>query len=141
MREIEAKHIPIAHMFGSGAGLRLMRRDSDMTERLLLRLVKRGVVVLPIHDSYIVPNRVADKGQLMEAMAYSLRQCVEKPQSINGFPKSLPQYGGGVGGGVGDVGGGGRSSGPSSGRLRCPPPGCCRLPCGVLSCVAATGLI
>ena len=55
--EIESKHRPIAHMFGSGAGLRLMRRDSDMTERLLLRLIRRGIVPLPIHDSYIVPDR------------------------------------------------------------------------------------
>jgi hypothetical protein len=35
--EIEAKHPVIAPMFGSGAGLRLMRRDSDMAEALMLR--------------------------------------------------------------------------------------------------------
>ena len=37
IREIEAKHPLIAQMFGSGAGLRLMKRDSDMAEALMLR--------------------------------------------------------------------------------------------------------
>ena len=32
------QHPAIAHMFGSGAGLNLMRRDSDMTESIQLRL-------------------------------------------------------------------------------------------------------
>src|SRR5262245_15264685 len=35
LREIETKHSAIAHEFGSGAGRRLMRRDSAMTEYLL----------------------------------------------------------------------------------------------------------
>jgi hypothetical protein len=68
VREIEAKHTPIAHTFGTGAGLRLMRLDSDLTESLMLRLIRKpGVVVLPIHDSYIVPE--CHKGDLMDAMA------------------------------------------------------------------------
>ena len=93
--EIEAKHKPVANMFGSGAGLSLMRRDSDITERLLLRLQKRGVVALPIHDSYIVPNRTADKGELMEAMAEALHNFVGDKLNISvAYPESLPQYGG-----------------------------------------------
>jgi len=92
--EIEAKHKPVADMFGSGAGLSLMRRDSDMTERLLLRLQKRGVVALPIHDSYIVPNRTADRGELMEAMAEALHNFVGDKLNISvAYPESLPQYG------------------------------------------------
>jgi hypothetical protein len=100
--EIEAKHVAIACMFGSGAGLRLMRRDSDMTERLLLRLAKRGVVALPIHDSYIVPNRIRDKGELMEGMAEAMHRSVGNRFSLSGtYSKSLPQYGARGGGGGG----------------------------------------
>ena len=46
VRDIVAKHPAIAHMFASGAGLALMRRDSEMTEALLLRLTARGVVAI-----------------------------------------------------------------------------------------------
>jgi hypothetical protein len=96
VRDIEAKHKAIAHMFGSGAGLRLMRRDSDMTERLLLRLAKRGVVALPIHDSYIVPNCITDKGELMEGMAEALHKSVGNKVGLSTpYQKSLPQYGDG----------------------------------------------
>ena len=92
--EIEVKHAPVAHMFGSGAGLRLMRRDSDMTEGLLRRLIKRGVVVLPIHDSYIAANRHTDKGELMEAMEAALHNAIgDKLHKSIGYAKSIPQYG------------------------------------------------
>ena len=92
--DIEAKHPLIAPMFGSGAGLRLMRRDSDMAEALMLRLLKRGVVALPIHDSFIVPDRNWEKGELMEGMAQSLHKAVQNgARSSIGYLKSVPQYG------------------------------------------------
>ena len=92
--DIEAKHPLIAPMFGSGAGLRLMRRDSDMAELLMLRLVKRGVVALPIHDSFVVPDRNLEKGELMEGMAQSLHEAVQNGgRSSMGYLKSVPQYG------------------------------------------------
>ena len=120
VREIEAKHKAVAHMFGSGAGLRLMRVDSDMTERLLLRLQKRGVVALPIHDSYIVPDRVADKGELLEGMAEALHKVVGNKSNLSVvYPKSLPQYGEGVGGG-----GGGPAPRPLDGAPRGGVVGC-----------------
>lgn len=92
--EIEAKHEPIAPKFGSGAGLRLMRRDSDMTEWLLLRLLKRGVVALPIHDSYVVCDRTNEKGALMEGMAEALYKSVGDNDAPSvAYRKSIPQYG------------------------------------------------
>jgi hypothetical protein len=76
VKEIEAKHKPIADLFGTGAGLRLMRQDSDLTEGLLLALIsKPRVVVLPIHDSYIVPE--GHKGELMEAMADAMGKTLK----------------------------------------------------------------
>lgn len=105
VREIEARHPAIAHMFGSGAGLNLMRRDSDMTESIQLRLARKGIISLPIHDSYIVRNRSTDKGELMEAMGEALWKLAGDSgvRSI-GWRKNIPQYGGDEDGeGVGEV--------------------------------------
>ena len=94
--EIEAKHPQIAHMFASGAGRRLMRQDSDMTEHLLLRLEKQGVAALPIHDSYLV--RQADKGALAKSMAKTLQKFGRNPSTNQStYGNSIPQYGAGAG--------------------------------------------
>jgi hypothetical protein len=94
VQAIEAKHQPIASAFGTGAGLRLMRRDSGMTERIMLQLVRKGVVVLPIHDSYIVSDGTKTKGELMEAMASALHRFAGK-SAVGAGPctKNIPQYG------------------------------------------------
>lgn len=52
---IEEKHAPIANAFGTGAGLRLQRLDSDIALAIITRLQAQGVPTLPIHDSFIVP--------------------------------------------------------------------------------------
>jgi DNA-binding XRE family transcriptional regulator len=57
VHDLERRHAPIADHFQSGAGCWLQRLDSDMAEIVLLGLVKRGIPVLPIHDSFIVPAR------------------------------------------------------------------------------------
>ena len=93
--DIEARHSAIAHMFASGAGLALMHHDSDMTEALLLSLTARGVVALPIHDSYIVPEN--SKGDLMETMAAALAKSVRNNVAISrDYPKNPLQYGEGL---------------------------------------------
>jgi hypothetical protein len=103
--QIKAKHPGIADSFGTGAGLRLMRLDSDMAESVQLKLIGRGVVGLPIHDSFIVEKRHA--GALEEIMdeVFSLtleRISGSRPSSIS-LSKKVPQYGGG--GGKPDVSG------------------------------------
>src|SRR5262249_25979833 len=67
---IEAKHSAIAHAFNSGAGLRLMRLDSEITERIELRLLKHGIVALPVHDSYVVPARADERTRAGMAEAF-----------------------------------------------------------------------
>jgi hypothetical protein len=54
---IKARHPRLASAFHSGAGLRLMRRDSDISDVIFARLLKRGIVALGVHDSYIVPAK------------------------------------------------------------------------------------
>ena len=93
---LERKHAEIAHMFGSGAGLALQRRDSEMTESILLRLIAQGAVALPIHDSFIATERA--KGALMEAMAAELGNAMSDLGQKNSvlstsYAKSDLQYG------------------------------------------------
>lgn len=91
---IEAKHAPIADAFGSDAGLRLQRTDSDMAEHIVLTLVRKGVLALPIHDSFIV--RMQDKEELMEAMAAALERFVfvaNSPDFSISYDDSVPHMG------------------------------------------------
>lgn len=59
-------HKPIAEAFFTGAGLRLQRKDSEIAERVMLTLLDRGVVAVPIHDSFLVAHPHTDA--LREAM-------------------------------------------------------------------------
>ena len=98
--QIKAKHPGIADSFGTGAGLRLMRLDSDMAESVQLKLLGRGIVGLPIHDSFIVEERHA--GVLEEIMdkvfTLTLRRIsgrrLASIQLSNRLSKNVPQYGG-----------------------------------------------
>ncbi len=63
---IEAKHAAIAEAFGSGVGIRLQRKDSDLALSITTSLMEKGIVALPIHDSFIVESTYKD--QLFEEM-------------------------------------------------------------------------
>jgi hypothetical protein len=54
---LEVKHAPIANAFGSGAGIRAQCKDAKIAEKVMLKLGERGIVALPIHDSFIVEER------------------------------------------------------------------------------------
>lgn len=47
-------HAPVAHLLYSGIGLKVMFRESEITVAILTRLMKMGIVALPIHDAVIV---------------------------------------------------------------------------------------
>lgn len=51
---VEAHHKPIAGWFRSGRGLHLQHIDSAVANAVLGYLATRGVVCLPVHDSFIV---------------------------------------------------------------------------------------
>ena len=60
-----AKHAPIASLFFTGIGLRLQRLDSDISEGVMREMRRRGIVVLPVHDSFLAP---ASKAAELEAV-------------------------------------------------------------------------
>lgn len=53
-RMIEEKHTAIADDFGTGVGLHLQRKDSDLALTIIVNLMQQGIVALPVHDSFIV---------------------------------------------------------------------------------------
>ena len=61
VRMIEEKHAAIADAFGSGAGLRLQRKDSDLAVAIIGNLKDKGIVALPVHDAFIVDADYKDE--------------------------------------------------------------------------------
>ncbi len=80
---VKARHPDIAHAFGSDAGARLMRKDADLAERVMIEmLTATGIVPLSVHDSFIVPATLASK--LEEVMERQMRQ---KDPDVGDNPK------------------------------------------------------
>lgn len=64
--DIKRTHAPIAHYFHCDKGAELMRLDSELAKTVMLEMSRRGEVVLPVHDSFLVRESKAD--QLEEVM-------------------------------------------------------------------------
>lgn len=66
--DVKRVHKPIAHLFHTGAGLRLMRTDSDLTERVLATtILGKGIPTLCLHDGFMVPaSKRADLAGAMD---------------------------------------------------------------------------
>lgn len=54
VRLLRENHKPIEEYLYSGQGLFLQRRDSDIAEKVMLRMKKMGARALPVHDSFLV---------------------------------------------------------------------------------------
>lgn len=52
IEELEWKHSSIAHMFGTGVGLKYQARDSKMAVKVLTGSAKKGVMALGLHDGF-----------------------------------------------------------------------------------------
>lgn len=65
-REICRRHSAIKDCFGTGAGVRLQCIDSQIAEKVMLKVIALGGIALPVHDSFIVRSSRAD--ELKEAM-------------------------------------------------------------------------
>lgn len=58
--DIKAIHQPIAKFFHKDTGARLMRVDSDLAVVVMSKLMRKGILALPVHDSFLVQARHAD---------------------------------------------------------------------------------
>lgn len=57
---IERFHAPIRHRFFKRQALRLMNQDARICEKVLSAGLRDDVIVLPVHDSFIVKQRHSD---------------------------------------------------------------------------------
>jgi hypothetical protein len=64
--ELKLKHKMVCDYLHTGIGLKLQKTDSDIAEAVMLTLVRQGIHVLPVHDSFIV--RKKHHQNLLEAM-------------------------------------------------------------------------
>ncbi|MEW5686616.1 MAG: hypothetical protein AB1942_16995 [Pseudomonadota bacterium] len=66
---VERHHAPVAHRFFKRQALALMNQDSRICAAIMAAGVRDGVIVLPIHDSFIVAEAQADwlRAQMVEA--------------------------------------------------------------------------
>jgi hypothetical protein len=63
-------HAPIAHYFGTAAGLKLMNRDARIALDVVAHFAYKGLPTIPIHDSFIVQEPYADELRQVMDVAY-----------------------------------------------------------------------
>tara|TARA_R110000782_G_scaffold150045_2_gene242787 strand:- start:3056 stop:4444 length:1389 start_codon:yes stop_codon:yes gene_type:complete len=82
LSDLVEMHREIDSFFFSGAWGRMQRLDSDIAERVMIKLLDRDVPVtaLPIHDSFIV--RRGAEADLLNAMHEAHMELVQAPCSI-----------------------------------------------------------
>lgn len=80
----EKRHPDIADQLCSDAGIHLMATDSEITDIIIDRFTQRGVPVLTVHDSYIVPTGQEDR--LVRAMQVAF-------EKVTGVPFGNPALG------------------------------------------------
>lgn len=73
-------HPPVKEYLRSNIGLKLMNYDSEITQDILLNMFKKDIIVLPIHDSFIVARKYL--AILTKQMEVSYKK----------FLKQLPKY-------------------------------------------------
>jgi len=67
-------HKPIANFLNSGKWGALQYYDSQITNIILMQMVRQGIPCLPVHDSYIVP--ASCEGSLYDVMMEAYRQVM-----------------------------------------------------------------
>ena len=78
--KINNHHQTISKYFGTGIGIRLMYTESLIAEDVMLSFLKEGVIVLPIHDSFIV--RSGYQSSLEAQMKASFKKIVNTTTNL-----------------------------------------------------------
>lgn len=91
-RFIVASYPEFSDKFGTGEGLRLQRKDSDLAEDIMLLCAERQYPCLPIHDSFIVhrgyDTEVIAAMQEIFASKFNAKGKVKFPLEQPSYPNS-----------------------------------------------------
>ena len=68
------KHPIVATIIGKSKGLAFQYIDSQIAEKVMINLMEKGIVCLPIHDSFICPEYQV--GELITTMNQCYRECL-----------------------------------------------------------------
>jgi len=75
------RHPLIAHRFGGGVGMQIMRQESDILVRVLLALKDRNITALPIHDAVLVTGN--HEAEAKEILIQVFRDHVGLPPEVS----------------------------------------------------------
>ena len=81
---LRRKHAPIAQYFNTGIGLSLMRKDSEIADIVMQSLMRRNILALPVHDSFLI--RQAYVHRLKDEMTSAYRQVMGEDISVTVEP-------------------------------------------------------
>lgn len=84
------RHKPIREELIAGLGLTTQFIDSQIAEDIMLTMVDLGVLVLPIHDSFIV--KAKHQRLLENTMLRSFMTITGHPGSVDSTPPRLPEH-------------------------------------------------
>ena len=88
--KVNKYHKPIIKYFGTGIGLNLMYTDSVIAEDVMLFFLREGIIILPIHDSFIV--RCGYELSLKAQMKVSFKKVVKTVTKVKAIGPLLPEH-------------------------------------------------
>ena len=83
-------HKPITKYFSTGVGLKTMLTDSQIAEKIMLHYLEDGVVVLPVHDSFII--RCGFESDLRRTMINKFKEVVGFSTKVKAIGPLLPEH-------------------------------------------------
>ena len=83
-------HKPIAKYFSTGIGLETMFIDSQIAERIMLHYLEEDIVVLPVHDSFII--RSGFESDLSRTMINKFKEVVGFGTKVKAIGPLLPEH-------------------------------------------------
>src|SRR5438874_715854 len=91
LRELKLKHRHIADVFCSDAGVRFMKRDSELILAATRRCLDAGIPALPVHDSLIVPAKCEQIAAGIMAEEFARQYPDANPCEVKTNSKNVPQ--------------------------------------------------
>jgi len=93
-KELKSKvyetHKPIIKYFSTGVGLKTMFIDSQIAEKIMLYYLHDSVIVLPVHDSFII--RAGFETDLKIAMKRFFKEVVGTDTKVKATGSLLPEH-------------------------------------------------